>query len=74
LQTLRKLAPSSRLRWAARLAALHIGTAGVLLAGISLIVGQLGGLYWLVPSVVIYLTWWLFSAWLLVVHSARQQS
>jgi hypothetical protein len=72
--TLRKLGPRSRLRWAARLAVLHLGTAGVLVAGISLLVGQLGGLYWLVPTVVVFLTWSLFNAWLLVVHIARQES
>jgi modulator of FtsH protease len=74
LQTLGKLAASTRLRWAARLAVFHLGTAGVLVAGISLLVGQLGGLYWLVPTVLIFLTWSLFNAWLLVVPIARQQS
>jgi len=73
LQTLRKLAPRSRLHWTLRLAVLHLGTAGILLAGISLIVGQLGGLYWLVPTVVIYLMWSLVNAWLLVVEIARQE-
>ena len=74
LQTLRKLTPRVRLRWTVRLAVLHLGTAGVLLAGISLLVEQPGGLYWLVLTVVIYLTWSLFNVWLLVVHIARQES
>ncbi len=74
LQTLRSLAPRSRLRWALRLAVLHLGTGAVLVAGISLIVGQFGGLYWLALTVLIYLVWSLFNAWLLVVHIARQES
>jgi hypothetical protein len=57
-----------------RLAVLHLGTAGVLLAGINLLVEQPGGLYWLVFTVVIYLTWSLFNVWLLVVHIARQEA
>ena len=74
LQTLRKLPRSVRLRWTMRLAVLHLGTAGVLLAGISLLVEQPGGLYWLMLTVVIYLTWSLFNVWRLVVHIARQES
>jgi hypothetical protein len=74
LQTLRRLAPSSRVRWAWRLAVLHLGTGAILVAGISLIVGQFGGLYWLVLTVLIYLLWSLFNAWRLVVHIARQES
>jgi hypothetical protein len=74
LQTLRRVAPGRRARWTLRLALLHLGTIAVMVAGISLIVGQFGGLFWLVPTVLIYLLWSLFNAWLLVVQAAGEES
>jgi hypothetical protein len=74
LQTLRRVASGRRARWALRLALLHLGTIAVMVAGISLIVGQFGGLFWLVPTVLIYLLWSLFNAWLLVVQAAGEES
>lgn len=73
LQTLKKLAPRRRYRWALRLALLHLGTIAILVTGISLIVGQFGGLFWLVPTVLIYLVWSLYNAWLLVVQIVGEE-
>jgi hypothetical protein len=36
---------------------LDLGTTTILVAGISLILGQFGGLFWLVPTILIYLLW-----------------
>lgn len=73
LQTLKKLAPRRRYRWALRLALLHLGTIAILVTGINLIVGQFGGLFWLVPTVLIYLVWSLYNAWLLVVQIVGEE-
>ncbi|HEX6552348.1 MAG TPA: pyridoxamine 5'-phosphate oxidase family protein [Ktedonobacteraceae bacterium] len=56
---------------ALRLAVVHVGTAAILVAGLSLIVGQWGGVYWLVLTVLIYTLWSLNNAWLLVEHSGN---
>jgi len=53
---------------------LHLGTLAILVAGISLIAGQFGGLFWLVPTVLIYLVWSLYNAWLLVVQIVGEGS
>jgi hypothetical protein len=73
LQTLRGLVPGKRVLWVLRLALLHLGTVTMIVAGISLIVGQFGGLYWLVPTILIYLLWSLYNAWLLVVRIVGQE-
>jgi hypothetical protein len=62
-----------RVRWALRLAVLHLGTVLMLVAGISLVVGQLGGLFWLVPTILIYLVWSLNNAWRLVVQVSEEE-
>ena len=45
----------------------------MLVAGISLIAGQFGGLYWLVPTILIYFVLSLYNAWLLVVRIVGQE-
>lgn len=72
LQTLRRMESTQRVRWALRLVPLNLATAIGLFAGISLIVGQFGGLFWLVPTVVIYILWSLNNAWLLVVQAIEE--
>lgn len=56
-----------------RLALLHLGTVTMPVAGISLIAGQFGGLYWLVPTILIYFVLSLYNAWLLVVRIVGQE-
>ena len=73
LQTLRGLVPGRRVRWVLRLALLHLGTVTMPVAGISLIAGQFGGLYWLVPTILIYFVLSLYNAWLLVVRIVGQE-
>lgn len=73
-QTLRRMDPGRRVRWALRLVVLNFGTVAALVAGISLILGQFGGLFWLVPTILIYLLWSLNDAWQLVVQVAEEES
>lgn len=74
LQTLRRMDSGRRVHWALRLMLLNLGTVTILIAGISLIIGQFGGLLWLVPTILIYLLWSLNNAWLLVVQVAEEES
>ena len=73
-QTLRRMVAGRRVRWALRLAVLHLGTVSMVVAGISLTVGQFGGLLWLVPTILIYMLWSLNNAWLLVVQASEKES
>jgi len=75
VQTLRKMEKVKRVRWALRLLLLDLGTMmTILAAGISLILGRFGGLYWLVPTILISLLWSINNAWLLVVQVAEAES
>ena len=71
-QTLQKLTPQRRVRWVLRLLLLYLGFATSLFAGISLIAGEFGGLFWLLPTILIYLLWSLNNVWLLVVEAAEE--
>ena len=72
IQTLGKLPSHRRMRWLLRLVLINTGSTTILIAGISLIVGQFGGLLWLMPTILIYLLWSLNNAWLLVVQVAEE--
>lgn len=74
LRTFRRMATLRRYRWALRLAVLHLGTISIVVAGMSLIIGQFGGLFWLVPTILIYMLWSLNNAWLLVVQASEEES
>jgi hypothetical protein len=71
-QTLRTMAFERRVRWVLRLAIFNLGTVTALVAGMSLVVGRFGGLFWLVPTVLISLLWSLSNAWLLVAQVAKE--
>ena len=53
-QTIRRLPPDRRARWAARMLPVNAGTVTMIVAGASLIAAAGGGLYWLAATVVIY--------------------
>ncbi|MBV9019454.1 MAG: hypothetical protein JOZ71_01935 [Ktedonobacteraceae bacterium] len=74
LQTLKNMDAGRRMHWAMRLVVLNLGTVTILIAGISLTIGQFGGLLWLVPTILIDLLWSLNNVWLLVVRVAEEQS
>jgi len=49
---------------------INLGTAAIV-AGVSLIAGSGGGLYWLTVTVLIYFLWSALNAWVLVVEAAE---
>ena len=72
-QTLRKMAQEKRLVWVLRILLLHCGDLFGMIAGISLIAERFGGLFWLVPTIIIYILWSLNNTWLLMVQVARDE-
>lgn len=69
-QTIRRLPPGGRARWAIRMLPVNLATAAIVVAGASLLAGTGGGLYWLVPTVVVYVLRSALNAWDLVVEAA----
>ncbi len=65
--TVRRLPTSERAAWLMRDMTYNVGVVAILLAGIGLVAHALGGLYWLVPAVVIFFVWSSLNAWLLLV-------
>ncbi|HET7092635.1 MAG TPA: hypothetical protein VFI22_04130 [Thermomicrobiales bacterium] len=70
--TLRRLPPARRGRRFVHLAPVNLGTATVLIAGVSLFAERGGGLYWLAPTVMLYLGNALFNAWSLTVQIGEE--
>ena len=71
-QTLRRLESGRRVRWGARVAVFHVGTLAIPIAGITLMMGHFGGMFWLVVTVLMYLLWSTNNAWTLVVQSVEE--
>ena len=69
-QTLRRLPPERRPRWALRMLPVNLSTAAIAVTGVSLISGAGGGLYWLVATVLVYFLRSSLDAWALVVEAA----
>lgn len=69
-RTLQRLRRERRAGWAVRLLPFNLGTLAVVAAGLSLESGHLGGLYWLVPTVLAYLLRAVLNAWALLVQVA----
>jgi modulator of FtsH protease len=68
LRTLSMLEPAARQRWTLRNLLLNAATLAIVIAGLSLLIGRFGGLYWLLPTLVIYFLWAVINAWILVVR------
>lgn len=66
-RTLKRLPAARRRPWGLRVVLLNLAAIATSLAGATLIAGSGGGLYWLVPTTVIYLAWSLTNAWRLVI-------
>jgi hypothetical protein len=49
--------------------AYNIGVVAIPLAGLGLVLGALGGLYWLMVSTVLFFIWGSLQAWWLLVES-----
>jgi hypothetical protein len=71
-QTIGHLLVAKRTRWALRVVVLNLGALFGMFAGISLFLGRFGGLYWLVPTVILYIVWSINNAWLLVVQATGE--
>jgi modulator of FtsH protease len=67
-RTIRRLSADQRIAWTVR--TLHLGTAAIAAAGISLIIGAGGGLYWLPVTLLTYFLWSALNAWTLVIEAA----
>lgn len=72
--TITRLEYRHRGTWLVRLIPIHLSTVTNMVAGATLLVGQYGGLYWLVPTVLVYLVWSVVNAWTLVVQAAAEGS
>jgi len=68
-RTVSRLPASQRLSWIGRDMIFNTGTLLIPIAGITVIAGRAGGLFWLVPTVLIYFLWSLLNAWILVAQS-----
>jgi modulator of FtsH protease len=73
-RTIAMLERALRPRWGRRNLILNAGTAGILVAGISLLIEHWGGLYWLLLTVGIYFPWAVINAWVLVVRVGQAGS
>jgi hypothetical protein len=71
-QTLRRLPHGRRARWLARIALINLGSLLIIWTGLSLLPQRFGGLYWLLPSNLIFFLWSLNNAWLLVAQVAEE--
>ena len=69
-RTVLRLPPDRRLRWVQRTAIFNFGTLAIALAGFGLVTQTLGGMLWLVVTVVIYFVWSALNAWTLVTRAA----
>jgi hypothetical protein len=49
----------------------NLGTVAILVAGASLLIGMAGGLFWLVPTVLIYFVRAALNAWKLIMQTAE---
>lgn len=67
-QTFKRIRPDRRVRWAARIAIFHVGTLAIPVAGVSLLLGRFGGLFWLVVTLLMFFLWATINAWTLVVR------
>lgn len=70
-RTARRLRGRERWEWAARILPFNLATLAVLAAAGSLLAKDGGGLYWLVPTVLIYLLRSVLNAWTLLVQVGR---
>jgi hypothetical protein len=59
------------MRWVVRMLPVNLGTAAIVVAGVSLIAGGGGGLYWLPATVLVYFLRSALDAWVLVVWAAE---
>jgi modulator of FtsH protease len=67
--TVHRLAKRQRRSWVMRLIGLDSATLCITLAGAGLVTGRMGGLLWLVPTILICLIWSTYNAWSLMIDA-----
>jgi len=72
-KTVHHLPPELRNGWRRRLLGLNGATLAITIAGAGLVTGELGGLLWLLPTILICLVWSTYNAWSLVIHAHRNR-
>ena len=72
--TILRLASSQRYRWFGRVMVEDLGIIAVPIAGVSLMLGRYGGLFWLVPPVPIYFLWSSINTWTLLVQAIEEST
>jgi len=71
--TLHRLPARSRRSWRRRLAGLDSSIFAITMAGVGLVTGRLGGILWLLPTILICLVWSTYNAWSLAIDAAAVQ-
>src|SRR5439155_437365 len=61
--------PMRRRSWIGRRIGFDTGIVGITLAGVGLVTARLGGLWWLLPTVLICLIWSTYNAWSLTIDA-----
>lgn len=74
LSTLHFLPVHRRRAWRLRLVVLNCATLAIAIAGVGLVTGALGGLLWLVPTILICLLWSTYNAWSLTIRGMDTNS
>ena len=67
--TLQHLPAHRRRAWRMRLIGLNGATLAITIAGAGLVTRELGGLLWLVPTILTCLLWSTYSAWCLAIRT-----
>jgi hypothetical protein len=68
-RTVHQLPQRRRRAWIERVMGLDFGILGITLAGIGLVTGRLGGILWLLPTILICLVWSTYNAWSLTIDA-----
>ena len=72
--TLQHLPAHRRRTWRTRLIGLNSATAAIAMAGVGLVTRGLGGLLWLVPTILTCLLWSTYNAWSLMIRGMDTDS
>jgi hypothetical protein len=72
--TVHHLPAQRRRAWELRLIVLNSATVAIGIAGVGLIMKGLGGLLWLVPTILICLLWSTYNAWSLTIRGMETNS
>lgn len=67
--TVQHLPQRQRRSWIVRLIGLDSAILGITVAGAGLVTGRMGGLLWLVPTILICLIWSTYNAWSLMIDA-----